>query len=162
MGGVDLCAGYQLCHYMAFSANDHWCRYFDHASCRSGLLMGAAGSTTGSGVEEPGMTRGFFGYGSLVNTRTHDFKATPARLHGWRRTWCATPARGAAFLSVEPASDGLLLGVTAPVPGNSWAALDEREASYDRVDVSDQFGSMTVVYSVPQSSKCPPKSIVFG
>ena len=47
------------------------------------------------------------------------------------------------------------MGVTAPVPGNSWAALDEREASYDRVDVSDQFGSPTVVYSVPQSSKVP-------
>jgi len=99
------------------------------------------------------MTRAFFGYGSLVNSRTHDFSATPAHLTGWRRTWCATTHRDAAFLSVDPDPNTALMGVTAPVPGTGWADLDKREAAYDRIDVSHQFPAQTVVYSVPHHSK---------
>ena len=92
----------------------------------------------------------FFGYGSLVNTRTHDFTGTKATLTGWRRTWCPTQHRTAAFLSVLPCEETTLWGLTAPVPDGDWEALDEREAHYDRVDVSPQFEETTVVYSVPE------------
>jgi len=77
----------------------------------------------------------FFGYGSLVNRATHDHApAALARLSGWRRVWCATDLRPFAYLSVEPAAteiDGLI----AAVPDGDWAALDRREAAYDRRSV---------------------------
>jgi hypothetical protein len=74
----------------------------------------------------------FFGYGSLVNRATHDYAvAAPATIGGWRRVWRHTRLRPFAFLSVEPARaeiDGLI----AQVPGGDWAALDTREAAYQR------------------------------
>ncbi|MFV0492105.1 MAG: gamma-glutamylcyclotransferase family protein [Pseudorhodobacter sp.] len=75
----------------------------------------------------------FFGYGSLVNRATHDYPgARPARLAGWRRIWCHTPARDLAFLSVRPAEGAEIAGLVAEVPGRDWAALDTREAAYTR------------------------------
>ena len=45
----------------------------------------------------------FFGYGSLVNTATHDFPdPQPARLRGWRRAWRHTDLRPIAFLTAIP------------------------------------------------------------
>ncbi|PWE32116.1 gamma-glutamylcyclotransferase [Maritimibacter sp. 55A14] len=80
----------------------------------------------------------FFGYGSLVNRRTHDFPdARPARAIGWRRVWRHTTRRQAAFLSVEPAPDQAIDGLVAAVPGGDWAALDLREAAYDRLPLRD-------------------------
>ena len=79
----------------------------------------------------------FFGYGSLVNLATHDYaKPRPATLHGWRRVWQGTHLREAAYLSVEPAKDTVITGIIAQVPGNDWAALDAREAAYQRHDVT--------------------------
>jgi len=93
----------------------------------------------------------FFGYGSLVNTRTHTYGGATGHLVGWRRCWCPVAARPAAFLSVLPDAGTTLLGLVAPVPNQDWDALDRREAQYQRIDVSDQFEGPTVVYSVPKT-----------
>ncbi len=75
----------------------------------------------------------FFGYGSLVNLRTHRFQeAAPARLQGWRRVWRETDLRPAAFLSVEPDPQASLDGMIAAVPDADWSALDAREYAYAR------------------------------
>jgi len=73
-----------------------------------------------------------FGYGSLVNARTHGFGAVePARLSGFRRVWQPSPLRRLAYLTVVP-GDGAVLGATAAVPPASWPELDERERAYRR------------------------------
>ena len=79
----------------------------------------------------------FFGYGSLVNRQTHDFpEALPARVRGWRRVWRHTDRRQAAYLSVHPVPGAEIDGLVAAVPGGDWAALDLREAAYDRLPVA--------------------------
>jgi hypothetical protein len=76
----------------------------------------------------------FFGYGSLVNRRTHSYaRAHPAHLTGWRRTWRHTDLRPVAFLTSEPAAGSVIDGLIAHVPDDDWAALDEREFAYDRI-----------------------------
>lgn len=76
-----------------------------------------------------------FGYGSLVNARTHDYGTVhPARVTGWRRRWCQAKGRAWAFLAVTPSPETVLDGVIAEVPGPAWADLDQREFSYDRVE----------------------------
>lgn len=76
----------------------------------------------------------FFGYGSLVNRATHDFTDPhPARLHGWRRIWRHTTLRPVAYLTAVPDPGCSIDGLIAHVPGDDWAALDERERAYDRV-----------------------------
>lgn len=80
----------------------------------------------------------FFGYGSLVNRATHHFAdAHRASVRGWRRAWRHTDLREVAFLTVVPDADSAIDGLIAGVPGDDWAALDEREAAYGRVPVSD-------------------------
>lgn len=75
----------------------------------------------------------FFGYGSLVNRRTHVFEqAHTASAKGWRRAWRYTPHRQVAFLTAVPDPDCTIDGLIAHVPNDDWAALDEREAAYDR------------------------------
>lgn len=75
----------------------------------------------------------FFGYGSLVNRRTHAYpQAMQAHVTGWRRVWRGTSLRKVAFLTVEPDRDAELAGLIAAVPGNDWAALDLRERAYAR------------------------------
>ena len=79
----------------------------------------------------------FFGYGSLVNRTTHVYEdAHPAILQGWRRAWVHTASRDMAFLSILPAQGHSIAGLIARVPGNDWAALDERERGYARFDAS--------------------------
>lgn len=79
------------------------------------------------------MTPYFFGYGSLVNRRTHSYpQAMPAHVKGWRRTWKGTALREVAFLTAEPDSRGEITGLIAAVPDADWAALDVREAAYAR------------------------------
>ncbi|MEJ8562976.1 gamma-glutamylcyclotransferase [Yoonia sp. GPGPB17] len=96
----------------------------------------------------------FFGYGSLVNLATHTYDdPRPAVLHGWRRIWQRTNLRKAAYLSVVPCAQTALHGVVARVPGADWAALDQREAAYQRHDVSqtiqhDGVIAPTAVYQV--------------
>ncbi len=76
----------------------------------------------------------FFGYGSLVNRRTHLYdKAHPAAIEGWRRTWRHIAALDHAFLTATPAPGHRIEGLIAEVPGADWAALDEREVFYQRI-----------------------------
>ncbi|WP_422826500.1 gamma-glutamylcyclotransferase family protein [Thalassococcus sp. BH17M4-6] len=76
----------------------------------------------------------FFGYGSLVNRQTHIYAPChAARAHGWRRAWRFAADRQVAFLTVIPDPDCSIDGLIAPVPGADWAALDLREAAYDRL-----------------------------
>lgn len=79
----------------------------------------------------------FFGYGSLVNRRTHAYpEAMPARVTGWRRAWRKSPGLERCILSVVEAETDYVEGLVAAVPGADWAALDLRERHYARHDVS--------------------------
>ncbi|MEM9575848.1 MAG: gamma-glutamylcyclotransferase family protein [Pseudomonadota bacterium] len=81
----------------------------------------------------------FFGYGSLVNTRSHDYPdPQPATLKGWRRAWVATPRYGVVLLTGVRAPGHSIKGLIAAVPGADWAALDAREGGYARLPASDQ------------------------
>jgi hypothetical protein len=76
----------------------------------------------------------FFGYGSLVNSATHDFtNPQQAQLSGWRRVWSHTDLRPVAFLTVVPDADTTIEGMIAHVPNADWAALDQREWAYERI-----------------------------
>ena len=75
----------------------------------------------------------FFGYGSLVNLKTHDYaNPRPATVTGWRRIWRSLAGRNHAILSATPDPTGTLKGIIAEVPGGDWAALDAREVLYLR------------------------------
>lgn len=84
-----------------------------------------------------------FGYGSLVNARTHRtpvIATVAARLKGWRRVWRGRTPRGderdgLAFLSIEPAEGSEIDGVLMLDRAGSLPALDGREALYDRSPV---------------------------
>lgn len=79
----------------------------------------------------------FFGYGSLVNTATHDYEnPQPAQLRGWQRRWCHTALREVAFLSAVRSPDSTIEGLIAAVPNADWQALDEREFAYERIAAS--------------------------
>lgn len=83
----------------------------------------------------------FFGYGSLVNRKTHDYgNAIPARARGWRRIWRHTALRPVAFLTAIPDPGSDIEGLIAPVPNGDWRALDAREHAYDRVQLQDLHG----------------------
>ncbi|MEM9248790.1 MAG: gamma-glutamylcyclotransferase family protein [Pseudomonadota bacterium] len=103
----------------------------------------------------------FFGYGSLVNHATHGYdNVRPARLRGWRRRWVSTALRPLAYLSVEPAPVDIA-GLVAEVPGGDWAALDAREAAYDKHPVTVELhacGSDAAarVYVVSPEHTAPP------
>jgi cation transport regulator ChaC len=75
----------------------------------------------------------FFGYGSLVNRSTHVHAPVHrATLHGWHRAWRAVPERSLCYLTAVYDGTSSLQGLIAPVPGDTWAELDRREAAYDR------------------------------
>lgn len=87
----------------------------------------------------------FFGYGSLVNRRTHGYgDAAPAQLSGWRRIWRHTGLRPVAFLTVIPDASAEIDGLVARIDGTDWSALDERERAYDRVK------AITIRHAIPQ------------
>ena len=105
----------------------------------------------------------FFGYGSLVNRDTHDFaEAHTARLRGWKRVWRHTSLRPVAFLTVVPDEDSEIDGLIAAVPGDDWAALDERERAYNRVAAAHQVTHALThkpeiaVYSIPDGAHGHP------
>lgn len=80
----------------------------------------------------------FFGYGSLVNRGTHDYPhAVRATVSGYRRSWRGTTLRRVAFLTAIEAPGAQIDGLIAAVPGEDWAALDERERAYWRSPVED-------------------------
>ena len=100
----------------------------------------------------------FFGYGSLVNLATHDYgDPRPATLQGWRRLWCETSNRKAAFLSISPAPGARIQGLMARVQDGDWQALDAREAGYERREAAHQITHdlaqqvPCAVYTIPQS-----------
>lgn len=106
----------------------------------------------------------FFGYGSLVNRRTHDYApAHPATLPGWRREWRSTTLRPAAFLTARPVAGSEIDGLIAPVPRSDWSALDSREQGYIRMSASDVAHALSpapeiAVYSIPPRGD-DPKSV---
>ncbi|MEM6637549.1 MAG: gamma-glutamylcyclotransferase family protein [Pseudomonadota bacterium] len=102
----------------------------------------------------------FFGYGSLVNRRTHDYpRVHAASVRGWRRRWMHASTRPLAYLTAYEAPGGRIDGVIAEVPGGDWSALDVRERAYGRHEVPeshrdhDGIRPATVeIYAVPPSS----------
>ena len=79
-----------------------------------------------------------FGYGSLVNHSTHNFKPYfKDTLSGWTRTWRATNDNLYSYLSIIPdkktKSDGLLVQISK----NERNLLDEREKGYTKITTSD-------------------------
>ncbi|MWB79234.1 gamma-glutamylcyclotransferase [Pseudooceanicola sp. 216_PA32_1] len=97
----------------------------------------------------------FFGYGSLVNRATHSYPdAVPATARGWRRLWRHTAGRRTAILTAVPCPGCDIQGLVASVPGADWAALDRREAAYDRVDatadvVHGRGKAEVAIYTIP-------------
>ena len=92
-------------------------------------------------------TIAYFGYGSLVNLetlRTPFLEAHPARVTGWERVWLArpkvpgsfVPIDGLAFLSVRPNRSQTIDGMLIVDHKSSLASLDEREALYQRHEVT--------------------------
>ncbi|PYG31047.1 gamma-glutamylcyclotransferase family protein [Pelagimonas varians] len=104
----------------------------------------------------------FFGYGSLVDQRTHEFTpAQPAKASGWRRAWCATPDRDLCFLTAVRDKSSEIMGLVAPVPGQNWASLDAREQAYERHEAGHEVdhpnGAASVaIYSVAPSRRSRP------
>ncbi|MDA5093477.1 gamma-glutamylcyclotransferase [Aliiroseovarius sp. KMU-50] len=104
----------------------------------------------------------FFGYGSLVNRRTHAYEnAQPARLSGWRRAWRASPLRAVCYLTAVPCDESEIDGLIASVPGADWEALDHRERAYARVplngNVSHQAGEVDLaVYAIKPGAHADP------
>ncbi len=98
----------------------------------------------------------FFGYGSLVNRRTHVYdSAHRATLSGWRRVWRPTGLRPAAFLTARPVAGGRIDGLIAAVPNGDWAALDLRESGYDRLPAEEVDHPLDpappiAVYAIPE------------
>lgn len=75
----------------------------------------------------------FFGYGSLVNLRTHAYPFVgTTQVPGWRRIWRSIEGIDQAVLSVTQDANCTLEGITAQVPNADWAALDKRERLYVR------------------------------
>ena len=106
----------------------------------------------------------FFGYGSLVNRATHDYAdAHPAQLTGWRRAWRHTSLRPVAYLTAVPSPGGQIDGLIAHVPGDDWAALDQREYAYDRHPVTELTAHPlprdlhVQVYAIPSDRHSLPK-----
>lgn len=100
----------------------------------------------------------FFGYGSLVNRKTHVYaSAHPASITGWRRVWRHIAALDHAFLTATPVPMARIDGLVAEVPGADWAALDEREMYYERVSAQDVKHPMASrpdiqIYHAPEES----------
>ncbi len=81
----------------------------------------------------------FFGYGSLVNRQTHSYQsAQKAQAKGWRRAWRYTSDREVAFLTAVRDTTCTIDGLVAEVPQGDWAALDLREAAYERLPATHE------------------------
>lgn len=87
----------------------------------------------------------FFGYGSLVNLKTHDYTdVRKVAITGWRRVWRSTTHREFAILSATPDPETTLDGIIASVPKGDWAALDQREFAYRRNSLTNG----TAIYEI--------------
>jgi len=105
----------------------------------------------------------FFGYGSLVNRKTHDYgQAHPAKIKGWRRAWRRSPLRNLCFLTAVPDPDTTIEGLIAAVPNADWAALDIREHGYLRHEVTGHVEHDTnhdpqiAIYAIPPEEHASP------
>lgn len=95
-----------------------------------------------------------FGYGSLVNLRTHTHRnPRPAEATGWRRVWRNLAGQDYATLSVTRAPDTTIQGMIADVADADWDALDAREASY----VRQTLPCGTAIYEVQNKIVLPPE-----
>ena len=97
----------------------------------------------------------FFGYGSLVNTKTHSFKSfEKAYVTGWRRYWQQTSLRNIPYLSVNRTDNKKLYGLIAEVPNNDWEELDLRETGYIRTStkcvINLEINKNAQIYFVPE------------
>ena len=95
----------------------------------------------------------FFGYGSLVNRRTHAYPGgAPLTVRGWRRAWRHTVLHPAPFLTAvrDPGSE--IDGLTAEVPMGDWEALDAREAGYLRSTLPEG----PSIYHIPEGLHAAP------
>jgi hypothetical protein len=80
----------------------------------------------------------FFGYGSLVNLATHDYRNPhKATVRGWRRQWVYAAMRDVSFLSVVKDPQSSIQGLVADVAHIGWDALDVREVGYNRHKLAD-------------------------
>jgi len=96
----------------------------------------------------------FFGYGSLVNRRTHDYpNIRRERITGWARAWRHTGLRDVAFLTAVRDQNAQIDGLSADVPNADWATLDQREFAYDRVPLEGL--DNTAIYEVPEGKHAP-------
>ncbi|WGH79548.1 gamma-glutamylcyclotransferase family protein [Jannaschia ovalis] len=93
----------------------------------------------------------FFGYGSLVNRRTHVYGGDALTVRGWRRVWRHTPLRPVAFLTAMPDPEAVIDGLAAEVPGGDWTALDAREAAYLRAPLPEG----PAIYHIPEGHHGP-------
>lgn len=95
----------------------------------------------------------FFGYGSLVNRRTHGYGAAQRMVaDGWRRAWRHTAIHDVAFLTAVPCPASQIEGLSAAVPGGDWAALNEREAAYLRAELPGG----EAIYHIPEGHHQAP------
>lgn len=93
----------------------------------------------------------FFGYGSLVNARTHDNPIeAPATVAGFRRRWLASARRPVSFLSIVEDPGGWVDGVIARLASGDWAALDAREAAYDRLMLPPPHEGVAIYRAAPE------------
>ncbi len=122
---------------------------------------GANGGVSGGG--QLAMTHiTYFGYGSLVNTRTlgPDASAVAGMLHGWRREWRAwwphdktNMLMSVCTLTVFRKPNSAIRGVMVHEPADRLAVLDQRERRYLRVDgIGSQFRCDGDGQSVPEAA----------
>ncbi|WP_082735600.1 gamma-glutamylcyclotransferase family protein [Polycladidibacter stylochi] len=91
------------------------------------------------------MDFGYFGYGSLVNTRTipPQTRYFACELKGWVREWrvCATWNNelntGVCALTVRPEKNSNIKGLYVQDDYKNLQSLDERESHYDRVQLPE-------------------------
>lgn len=86
----------------------------------------------------------YFGYGSLVNTSTHQnetLHVQATRITGWRRAWRPRPDMPgfpAALLTVRPESQHACDGLLVFDHLDNLSAVDRREARYERHTVTEE------------------------
>ena len=82
--------------------------------------------------------RYIFGFGSLVNDATHDYEIiAPASVSGFARQWVSAIDGQYSFLSASPQSDVSIKGLVLGVAEEKMAALAEREARYELVELNN-------------------------
>ncbi|MFT5259264.1 MAG: hypothetical protein ACI9J2_001754 [Saprospiraceae bacterium] len=85
----------------------------------------------------------FFGFGSLVNTATHQYSEVhPARVNGFARAWINNDCYEHAFLSVIREPQTNIQGLLARVWNDDWHELDKREVGYARQSLAPEAWSL--------------------